>query len=238
MAALSMAVLFTATSCLVSEDDVKIKNFRLMNFIDGDATTGLYGIFDDGTTVYIANSSELPAIPTQYYHKGEARALIDYEVESFKMPGYDHTIRINGYECIRTSDIYTNLDEHIPADYNEGLEIYEMIFARNNITLNFHYRTSNFSDKIAAHDFILVHNKNAAHEGPFQDAYEEDGFLYLELYHDIKDDLEQYDNLVKRNFKFDTELLGIDMMNYRGIKIIHKTLNDRQNKVVTLTEFK
>lgn len=238
MAALMVAVAFTTTSCLVNDNDVETYNFRLISFIDGDATTGLYGIFDDGTTVYITNSSSIPAVPSEYFHKGEARALIDYEVESFRTPGYDHTIRIRGYECIRTSDIYNGVDEHIATDYNEGLEIYEMLFARNHITFNFHYRTSTDSDKIANHDFILAYNRDENHAGPFQDAYEEDGFLYLELYHNTNDDLEQYDNLAKRNFKFDADLLGINLLNYRGIKIIHKTLNDRQNKVITLTEFR
>lgn len=238
MAAIAVAVFFSATSCLVNDNDVVVRNFRLISLIDGDATTGLYGIFDDGTTVYITNSNSIPAIPAEYFHKGEARALIDYEVESHKVAGYDHTIRINGYECIRTSDIYNGLDEHIPSEYNEGLEIYEMSYTRNNITFNFIYRTSNFSDKIAQHDFIMVYNTSETHEGPHKDAYQDDGFLYLELYHDIKDDLEQYDNLTKRNFKLDADLLGINLLDYRGIKIIHKTLNDRQSKVVTLTEFK
>lgn len=235
MAATLAAVMFTTTSCLVNDNDVVQQNWRLISIIDGDATTGIYGIFDDGSTVCIENNEEF-IIPSEYFHKGEARAMINYEVSTVKQPGYDHTVKVKALECIRTLDIYNGLDEDVVADYIEGIRIHEATFARNYITLNLHYRSSANDDRIKAHDFILVYNPTQ--QGPHQDAYQRDGFLYLELYHDTNNDVEQYDNLVKRCYLFDANLLGIDMLSCRGIKIIYKSLVDGNSKVVTLTEFK
>jgi hypothetical protein len=128
------------------------------------------------------------------------------------------------------------LEDYIAEDYIEGIRIHEATFARNYITLNLHYRSSANEDRIKAHDYILVYNPTQ--EGPHKDAYQRDGFLYLELYHDAKNDIEQYDNLAKRCYLFDANLLSIDMLSCRGIKIIYKSLVDGNSKVFTLTEFK
>lgn len=236
MAATLAAVVFTATSCLVSSDDAVQQNWRLISIVDGDATTGLYGIFDDGSLVCIDNNEEI-IIPTEYFHKGEARAMVNFEVANVMTPGYDHTIIVKGLECIKTIDIYNGLEDYIATDYAEGLGVLEATFARNYITFNIHYRSTALEDKIKGHDFLLVHNTNPNYEGPHQAAYQRDGFLYLELYHDTNNDVEQYDNIIKRCYLFDPTLLGVDMLSCRGIKIIYKSLIDGTSKVFTLVEF-
>lgn len=237
MATAMVAVALTATSCLWTADESIQQHWRLISFIDGDATTGLYGIFDDDSKVCIENNEDI-VVPKEYFHKGEARALVTYENVNVVTPGYSHTIEVKGLECIRTTDIYNGLEENVANEYNDGMSIYEMTYARNYINLNINFRTGGIGERISAHDFVLVYNKDINKAGPHQTAYQQDGFLYLELYHDAKNDTGSYNSLMKRCYLFDPTLLGLDMTNYRGIKIIFKSMADGTSKVVTLTEFK
>ena len=241
VAVMLMAVVVAATSCLNKSGDFVPYNTAVVSIVDGDAMTGLYAIFDDNKKAYIENESDL-TVSTSSYYKGEARALIAYtDVAMNPIMGYDHVINVSQLVELKTKPVQIGLTDDIASKYTAGVNIpyYNggVTYARDRyVNVQFVYQCggSSMADK---HDFVLVYNPTRM--GNFALGYPktDDGYLYLELYHNQGTDTainSTSENII--SFYLTNDMLGEGTnitSDYFGVKILYRNYESSDLSVAT-----
>lgn len=226
--ALAAAILAVATfniSCEGVKNAVEYKT-ELASLVDGTPESGnFYVIFDNETKAYVTNASQI-TIPSSAYTDGEARARITYSEDGAKQ-GFDKAIKLASYVPVFTDLPYKKLQSDI--DFNSHKTYFDILnatYARNYINVSVGYM---YSSNPLMHDFYLVYNAEPDKEenGLFKGHYFNDGYLYLELYHNIngEPEIEWYENII--SYKFDPASLGINIDDYIGIKILYRSFKDQ-----------
>lgn len=228
--AVMLAVAIMATSCFGSRDE-KVVSTALASIVTGDSSLGEYVIFDNGQAGLITKGNELVnQIPADAYFPdqatGEARAWIYYTSEAVNDLIFDGKVEIEALYPVDIQLADTRLPANIADEYKDEISV-----SSNNITytrdryvnLQLFYKSvdSFFDDE---HKFRLVYNSDKT--GYFAESYpaNDDGYLYLELYHDAGSDVngQKYKELIM-SFYLDDLMIGRHISSeYKGIKIFYR----------------
>ena len=120
------------------------------------------------------------------------------------------------------------------ADYTAGIAIDEGYYANDWITLDISFPYSSTSKE---HNVYMVYNTRAEHAGMFQNLYNDDGYLYLELYHDNDNDGDTNVFSGYACWKIRSNL-GVDINDYKGIKILYWNYKSKAADVCTIEALK
>lgn len=224
MAMVLFSIVALGTSC--NKKDSTPVYVSIATIEPGSAITGGFSVvFDTGDTAYVTNSVEVSnQVTIEPTFDNQLRAMIYYVMEEQEVPGYDAVITIQGLRGILTDYVRYITDHDIGniADYTASMAINEGAYANDWITLNFSFMYGGSSSK--EHKVYLVYNTNPDHAGMFQSMYKDDGYLYLELYHDSDEDGTLYEYTDYGSWKLRSDL-GIDVNQYKGIKILYHDMN-------------
>ena len=227
--AMFATVLF-GTGC--NQNESKVYYSSIVTLIDGSYDYAYSVEFDDGKTAYVTNSFSHHFTFSDKLN-GEGRAYIWYEVADEKKPGFDHSLTLVSLEPLSTFKLIsindpdvTDLDKFTASAY-----ISEMAYAMNRDYLTMAVifpasTTGNYS-----HQMQLLYNDNPEHEGAYQEYYPttDDGYLYLELYHNSNGDPGSTNTQAIACYKVDyNNLHGMQpMSDYKGIKVIQPVQGGR-----------
>lgn len=239
--AILVAVATISTSCLWSNDD-EYKSTALVSVVDGDATLGQYVIFESGQKAVISKGENLIGnIPASAYYPdkatGEARALIYYTSEAVNDAIFAGKVEIDALKPVDIKLTNMSLPEGMSDEYNDDILLtYSGItYSRNKyVNLQFIYPSSGTTYE-SQHKFELVYNINRT--GFFASLYpqNDDGYLYLELYHDSGNDAGKStysENII--SFYLDDLMIGRHIpTEYLGLKILY-----RDNGNARMVEYK
>lgn len=231
----ALAVITLITACDKSEPQTVYTSIGTV--IDGSFDVPYYVLFDDGKKAFVNNTTVWT--PTFANGDPELRMLISYTMdESTAAPvGYD--LRINLSQMVTISK--SNLERVSEADFtgDKGLQKYDAEIRveegyyspySNYITLMVVYSAHYIDSK---HTVRLVYNPTEA--GQFKSKYQDDGYLWLELYHDNGDDMDTSLIGVYSTYKINTNALGIGSLNnYKGVKIISQSIGNGEPHIYTL----
>lgn len=227
--AMLLTIATTSTSCMGDKD--KNVSSALVGVVTGDTTLGSYVVFESGQKGLITKGHELVNnIPDSAYYPdkstGEARALIYYSSEFVNDVFFDGKVEI---EALNTIDIQLTdirLDESIAEKYKDDISITGagITYTRNryvNLQMFYHSADAFFDNE---HKFRLVYNTER--NGYFAELYPatDDGYLYLELYHDAGSDAggNNYRERIM-SFYLDDLMVGRHITSeYQGIKILYR----------------
>lgn len=176
-----------STSCGVNGDDVDIYT-TIATVVEGDSTIPYYVEFDDGKKAYVTNSKEWS--PSFSESVRELRYIVAYEIVNEKSSIYDLDIKL-----VETSPIYTQTGglKFVSAvdftgdkglqNYTAGASVEACVLSqgRNYITLIVLFNGTTAYG--GAPKMTLVFNTDRENS-PYKELYKDDGYLYLELYHD------------------------------------------------------
>lgn len=224
-----VGVALTATSCLWSNDD-DYKSTALVSVVDGDASLGQYVVFESGQKALITKGENLIGnIPASAYYPdkatGEARAVIYYTAEAVNDAIFDGQVKIEALKPVDIQLTKMSLPEGVAEVYNDDIMMNAsgITYSRNKyVNLQFFYPSSG-STYDSQHKFELVYNPSK--EGFFASSYpaNDDGYLYLELYHDSGNDagkISYSENII--SFYLDDLMIGRHIpTEYMGIKILY-----------------
>ena len=205
----------------------------VVTLIDGTWSYAYSAEFDNvyldqptGKTAYITNSNRYPFTFSEKLN-GEGRAQIWYEVdEASSMEGFDHVISLVAHpEPISTFNLVSIKDPEVTEldKYTAPAHVTQMTYSFNTNYLTVVFaipasQTGNYSHKLQ-----LLYNDNPEHEGAYQEYYPatDDGYLYLELYHDSNGDIGTTLANPMACYKVDRGALRLNYMDtYKGIKVI------------------
>ena len=230
---LLLAVTIISTASLMisctKKDDMPEKHSQLVTILDGSWDTGNFTVkFDDNKTAYVENSSKF-FISGSSYLNGETRAMITFHyAEGQQKEGFDHTITITELFPLPTSYL-KHLEESGIAnieEYDTGINIDSGFFANGYVNIAIRYKSS--PEMGSKHSVKLVYNTDIENS-PYKDLYKaDDKYLYLELYHDNKNDAKTSEYSIYQCYKLIPENLAID--NYKGIKVLYKSEIDGEYK--------
>ncbi len=232
-----LSALMVGTSC---NDDYKAVHSAIVTVIDGSWDISYSVRFGDGKTAYVKNTSSYKfSFPTEL--EGEQRAIIYYQIEDEVMPNFDYVITIVDAGTIPTS-LVKKLSEvsDVLESYVDKISIEEASFSDNKyITMLVSFMAGN--PDLTKHKFSIVYNDKPNKEGVFQASYpkSDDGYLWLELYHDRNKDTELglYNNY--SCFKINSKELGVkEFIEYKGIKILHKDVSNVNAVEIYTIDFK
>ena len=230
------AVITVSTACNGNSEN-PIVYTTIGTLVQGSASVGTpyYAVFDDGVKGFVDNTS-LWTPPFKEYEVNELRFMISYTILDKPAPaGFDRTINISQARMI-TSDKLSRVSE---TDFQgeKGLNTYrgdvkvdEGYYspAMGYITLLIVYPINN---ETFQHTMRLVYN--AGNEG-YKAMYEDDGYLWLELYHHDGGDSESFLRGAYASYKIDERSLGVTMTDYKGLKIISKGIDSNEPHIFTL----
>lgn len=218
---------------------------EIVTIVDGSYNTPYYVEFDSGKTASVVSNTNgssitFPSEPVQM--RGEVRKLIWYKDEGTPEPGFDRSVNIIAMDNVATSLIKTTEDEDVVkiiGSHDDNIVINAAAYAsyRNYLTLEMYfYESMEVSYK---HSIFVAYNPKK--DGMFKSVYEaqkeeDDGYLWLELYHDAAGDTTTNNvSSVYSSIKIDAETMGIESVkNYKGIKIIYKDIENSSPKIYTL----
>lgn len=225
------SVLALTTSCNKKNSEPMYVSIATLVEAGGLTGGGIYVEFDSGKTAYVTNASDLQINPA---FDNEVRAMIYYTINEAESTntGYDMVITLNMVYGVIT-DYVRFIDDHDIGnigDYTAGIDIREGYFANDWITLDMAFPYSSPSKK---HNVYLVYNNRPDHSGMFQNIYSEDGYLYLELYHDNDNDGDSNEFSGYACWKIRSNL-GVNIEDYKGIKILYWDYKNDAADVCTL----
>ena len=232
-ATLLLGIIATTTSCN-KKSDAPMEYSMLTTIVDGSWATGNFTAkFDNGETAFVENSSDY-TIKGSSYIAGETRAIITfYYVEGATKENFNHVINITGMYQVPTTYLQSMAFSGItdPAEYDASVAIDQAFVANNFLNIATRYAIGDGNTK---HDIKLVLNtdrENSVYKELYNDADED--YLYLELYHDANNDTRKMEYSIYHCYKLTTIDINddIDINDYKGIKILYKSLND--NKLTT-----
>ena len=184
--------LFTAitinTSCGVSSDDEAEVYTTMATVVEGTSTIPYYLVLDDGKEAYVTNHNVWS--PTFSATQKELRYIVAYEIVSETSSIFDMEVELMQVTPITTQSNGLRYASKLDYVGDKGLQNYtggasvDACFlspARDYITLMILYNGS--YPVTSAVDMSLVSNTDIENS-PYKSLYEEnDGYLYLELYH-------------------------------------------------------
>lgn len=232
-ATMLLGIIATTTSCN-KKSDAPMEYSMLTTIVDGSWATGNFTAkFDNGETAFVENSSDY-TIKGSSYIAGETRAIITfYYVEGATKENFNHVINITGMYQVPTTYLQSMAFSGItdPAEYDASVAIDQAFVANNFLNIATRYAIGDGNTK---HDIKLVLNtdrENSVYKELYKDADED--YLYLELYHDANNDTRKMEYSIYHCYKLlATDInVDIDINDYKGIKILYKSLND--NKLTT-----
>lgn len=238
IAMILMAVLTLTTACDKSES--KPVYTSIVTIVDGTSSIPYYIVFDDGTTGYVSNSSVwTPTFPTG---KDELRFMASYTKDDDTVPGFDLKVTLSQVISITTEDLEvvgesafsgaTGLDT-----FDAGIRVTEAYFTPYRDFFTIMVTFAGYSTE-AKHTIRLVRNTSSL--GKFKSEYGDidDGYLWLELYHDDDDDGSEYLASAWASFKINEVDPAIGpMTKYKGIKVISSDLNNPKISNVFTLDF-
>lgn len=229
------SVVMLTTSCNKKDSDPMYVS--IATIVEGGGLLGsrIYVEFDNGKTAYVTNANDLQVNPP---FDNEVRAMIYYTINEAESTdtGYDMVITLNMVYGVIT-DYVRFIDDHDIgniADYTAGIGIDEGYYANDWITLDISFPYSSTSKE---HSVYMVYNTRAEHAGMFQNLYNDDGYLYLELYHDNDNDGDTNVFSGYACWKIRSNL-GVDINNYKGIKILYWNYKSKTADVCTIEALK
>ena len=217
------------TSCGVNEDTPDITT-TLATVVEGTSSIPYYVVFDEGQEAYVTNTDEWS--PSFAENRKELRYIVSYEVVSETSSIFDLDIKLMSVTPVATQS--GGLKITTPADFtgDNGLQTYQagasadvcfLSPARDYITLMISFYGINTYNAVPK--FSLVLNPDHANSR-YKDLYtENDGYLYLELYHDNS----EYKGEQEMNTYWSCKMPDVDTIKaqYSGVKILsisHKTM--------------
>jgi hypothetical protein len=201
----------------------------------GDESLGAYVVFENGQLGVITEGADLlNKIPDSAYFPdkatGEARAWIYYTAELINDLVFDGKVELEALYPIEIQLADMRLPADVDKDYKDDITVStsNINYTRNRyVNLQLFYKSADPSFD-PEHKFKLVYN--ADRTGFFAESYpkSDDGYLYLELYHDANDDTKKVEYSIYHCYKLTTTdaNVDIDIEDYKGIKILYKSLSD------------
>ena len=222
---------FVATSCFGSRDD-KAVSTALVGVVTGDESLGAYVVFENGQLGVITEGADLlNKIPDSAYFPdkatGEARAWIYYTAELINDLVFDGKVELEALYPIEIQLADMRLPANVDKDYKDDITVStsNINYTRNRyVNLQLFYKSADPSFD-PEHKFKLVYN--ADRTGFFAESYpkSDDGYLYLELYHDAGSDVggpKHTERVI--SFYLDDLMIGRHISSeYKGIKIFHRS---------------
>lgn len=231
-----LAALYVATLAMSCSKDGELppEHSMLATIVDGSWATGnFYVKFDNGEKAFVENSSS-HTIKGSSYIDGETRAVITFTyVDGVTRDGFDHVINILYVYQSPTSRLLEITSAGISdvTKYDSGLTLDMGFVANDFINLAIKYPCS--AEMAGKHDVKLVYNSNPRNS-VYKDMYDTDDseYLYLELYHDdLGDKNKTSEYSVYQCYKLSMSPIDINVYDYKGIKVIYKSLSDNSYKV-------
>ncbi len=225
------SVVALTTSCNKKKSDPMYVSIASLVETGGVTGSRIHVVFDSGKTAYVTNATDLQIKPS---FDNEVRAMIYYTINEAESsdPSYDMVITLNMVYGIIT-DYVRFIDDHDIGnigDYDAGIDINQGYFANSWITLDIAFPYSSANKE---HNAYLVYNDHPDHSGKFQDLYSDDGYLYLELYHDNDGDGDTNVFTGYACWKI-RQNLGINVEDYLGIKVLYWDYKSNAADVYTL----
>lgn len=230
----ALAVMTLTTAC--DEGESVPVYTSIGTVIDGSFDVPYYILFDDGKKAYVNNTTDWT--PTFANGATELRLLISYTVDETEAPlGYDLRVNLSQLVSISTSDLERVTDADFTGD--KGLQKYD---AEIRVDEGYYSAYSDYITLMVVYSAYYADSKhtvklvyNASEESGYKSEYKDDGYLWLELYHDSGDDQDSALVGVYTTYKVDTNKLGVDpLTNYKGLKIVSKGMGNGSNEVYTV----
>ena len=224
------AATLVGTGC--NNYDSKTYYSSIVTLLDGSYDYAYSAEFDDGKKVYITNSFKYPFTFGESLN-GEGRALIWYMIEDQTQTGFDHTITLASLEPISTFKLITINDSDVKDldKFTAPAHVTEMAYAKNRSYLTVAYNFPANQTGGYQHQLQLLYNNNPDHEGAYQEYYPatDDGYLYLELYHNSNGDGGNTNTPALASYKVDYgSLHGMPNIDtFKGIKVIQPVADGR-----------
>ena len=231
------AALMVGTSC---NDDYKTTLSAIVTIIDGNSSVPYTVRFGDGKSAYVTNTSKFNfSFPIEL--DGEQRAIIYYQIEDEVKVGYDYVITLVDAGTVSTTTVKTLAEvAETVAKSEHKVSIDDASLTDNKyITLVLSFMGNN--PELNKHKFSLVYNNDLEKNGAFKGSYPktEDDYLWLELYHDKGTDTEYTRYYNHYCFKIAPKNLGVkELMEYKGIKILHKPISNVEQTDIYTISFK
>lgn len=223
------------TSCGVNGDDAKVYT-TMATVIEGTSSIPYSLVFDDGKTAYVTNTNKWS--PSFSETQKELRYIVSYTIINETSSIFDMEVELvdvtpiatqkNGLRYVTATD-FTG-DSGL-QNYTSGVAV-DVCFlspARNYITLMLSFNCD--YAYIGTPKLSLTKNEDIANS-PYKDLYTaDDGYFYLELYHDNSD----YSGSYSKGTYWSCKMPSVTTIKslYNGVKIISINPNTNHPEVYT-----
>jgi hypothetical protein len=222
------------TSCGVNGDDTEVFT-TIATVVEGTSSIPYYLVFDDGKEAYVTNTSKWS--PSFSETQKELRYIVAYEIINENSTIFDMEVELVQVNPISTQKEGLRFVTATDFTGDTGLQKYtagatvDVCFlspARDYITLMI---LVNGSYTMSSPKMSLVVNTDRENS-PYKDLYtEDDGYLYLELYHDNS----AYAGSQILTTYWSCKMPDVDLIKsqYNGLKIISMSHSSNRPEVFT-----
>ena len=234
-----LAAITVATSC--DSTDTKPTYSTFVTVVEGSWDVPYYVVFDDGVTAYVENYKVWTPSFTDEWR--ELRYIIYFTETELTQPGYDKVINLSAYQPISVTKLTNATSEDFTKkdglnQFSATMDIQDAYYtpARNYITMSV---LIPFNDPSVRHEVKVV--LNSTENGPYKQMYEDDDYLWLEAYHNDKEDSDSDSEQAATylSLKVNEQELGIENLqtSYRGIKVLYKSHANNGNLSIYELDF-
>lgn len=223
----SMLMLITlGTACNSSTTSAPVRT-SMVTVVQATFDPPYYLVFDDGKSAYVTNHSKW--IPTFGEGQNELRYMITFYDLDTPAVGFDKQVEVLSVNPLTTRSMEQVSESDFEGDkglqnYGAGVSIEDAYYTPYRSYLTVLARYSGGS-AYTVHDIRLV--KNDPTTSQFADLYVEDGYLWLELYHNDSNDKGTAQLGSYISYKMPQDLT----QSYKGIKVISRNWNSGQPEV-------
>lgn len=223
------------TSCGVNGEDAEVYT-TIATVVEGTSSIPYYLVFDDSKTAYVTNYNIWS--PSFKEEQKELRYIVTYEIVSETSSIFDMEVELvqvspiatqkNGLRYVTAKD-FTGDDGLQNYTAGAAVDVCFLSPARNYITLMVLFNGDYSS--AATPKMSLVLNEDVENS-PYKDFYSaDDGYLYLELYHDNSG----YSGTQTLNTYWSCKMPSVTTIKslYNGVKIISINPNTNRPEVYT-----
>lgn len=221
------------TSCGVNEESSDVYT-AIATVVEGTSSIPYTVVFDDGKEAYVTNTNIWS--PSFSENNKELRYIIAYEIISETSSVFDLEIEIVQVNPIATQP--SGLKYITAADFtgDNGLQNYEsgasvsvcfLSPARDYLTLVVLF---NGAYTYTSPNLVVAYN-NDRENSPYKELYKDDGYYYVELYHDTT----KYAGTQELSTYISCKMPDVDVIKskYNGIKILAKNHYTMQPEAYT-----
>lgn len=244
----AFAAALMSVSCLDTAkwEDEEPQYAEIVTIVDGSYNSPYYVEFDNGKKASISsiNNSSTITFPSEpAAMRGEVRKLIWYNPDGEPEEGFDMSVNIIAMQSV-ASDLIKSVDDpevvKVIDTHDDNIAINTAVFGmnRNYLTLEMViYKSQELNYK---HSIFVAYNPDR--DGVFKELYEaqkeeNDGYLWLELYHDAAGDTTT--NSVEKvytSIKVDKDTIGVNAIDsYKGIKVLYLDIETNIPRIYTIT---